>query len=380
MDCILSDEQQLMQETCRDFAQKAIKPIAAKLDEDERFPEELLPQLVEMGLMGIPLSDEYGGTGMGNLEYAIAVEEISKVCASTAVTISAHTSLCCWPIDEYGTQEQKQKYLMSLASGEKLGAFGLTEPAAGSDAAMQKSYAEDAGDHYLLNGSKVFITNGNYADVYVVFAMTQKGIGTKGMSAFILEEGMQGFRCGTKEKKMGIRGSATYELIFEDCVVPKENLLGKEGQGFKIAMSTLDGGRIGIAAQALGIAQGAIDETIPYVQQREQFGKRISQFQNTQFELAAMQTKVNAARLLVYEAASAKDAHIPYGHLAAMAKLFASEAASDVTRRCLQLFGGYGYSRDYPIERMMRDAKITELYEGTSEVQKMVISAWMGVK
>ncbi len=310
----------------------------------------------------------------------MAVEELSKVCASTGVTVSAHTSLCCWPIAEYGTEEQKQKYLPRLASGESLGAFGLTEPNAGTDAAGQRTTAEDKGDHWLINGSKIFITNGNYADVYVIFAMTDKSLGNKGITAFILEKGMEGFTFGTKEKKMGIRGSATYELLFKDVKVPKENQLGEVGKGFKIAMSTLDGGRIGIASQALGIAQGAIDETVPYVQQREQFGKRLSQFQNTQFELADMQTKVDAARLLVYRAAAAKDAHQTYAHLAAMAKLFASETASDVTRRCLQLFGGYGYTREYPMERMMRDAKITEIYEGTSEVQKMVISAWMGVK
>jgi butyryl-CoA dehydrogenase len=324
--------------------------------------------------------EEYGGTGLGNLEYVMAVEEISKVCASTGVTLSAHTSLCAWPIQKFGTEEQKQKYLVPLAGGEKLGAFGLTEPNAGTDAAGQKTTAEDKGDHWLVNGSKIFITNGKYADVYVIFAMTDKTKGNKGISAFILEKGMDGFTFGTKEEKMGIRGSATYELLFQNVKVPKENLLGEVGQGFKIAMATLDGGRIGIAAQALGIAQGAIDVTVEYVQVREQFNKRLSQFQNTQFELAAMQAKVEAARLLVYQAADMKDQGEPYGHLAAMAKLVASETASDVTRRCLQLYGGYGYTRSYPIERMMRDAKITEIYEGTSEVQKMVIAGWMGVK
>ncbi len=380
MDFILTEEQQLMQSMFREFAQTTLKPMAAELDETEHFPAELIPQMGEIGLFGIPISDEYGGAGLGNLEYAMAVEELSKVCASTGVTVSAHTSLCCWPIAEYGTEEQKRKYLPRLATGESLGAFGLTEPNAGTDAAGQRTTAEDKGDHWLINGSKIFITNGNYADVYVIFAMTDKSLGNKGITAFILEKGMEGFTFGTKEKKMGIRGSATYELLFKDVKVPKENQLGEVGKGFKIAMSTLDGGRIGIASQALGIAQGAIDETVPYVQQREQFGKRLSQFQNTQFELADMQTKVDAARLLVYRAAAAKDAHQPYAHLAAMAKLFASETASDVTRRCLQLFGGYGYTREYPMERMMRDAKITEIYEGTSEVQKMVISAWMGVK
>ena len=272
------------------------------------------------------------------------------------------------------------KYLPDLLSGKKVGAFGLTEPNAGTDAAGQRTTAVDMGDHWLINGSKCFITNGSYADIYVVFAMTNKELGNRGISAFILEKGMPGFTFGTKEKKMGIRGSATYELLFDNVKVPKENLLGEVNKGFKIAMATLDGGRIGIGAQALGIAQGAIDETVEYVKNRKQFGKRIAEFQNTQFELAAMQTKVDAARLLLYRAATAKQNHEPYAHLAAMGKLFASETASDVTRRCVQLFGGYGFTRDYPVERMMRDAKITEIYEGTSEVQKMVISSWMGVK
>lgn len=380
MDYRLSEDQQMILELVKEFAEGEIAPIAHDIDEEERFPEELIPQMAEIGLFGIPFPEEYGGAGLTNKEYVIAVEEISRHCASTGVTVSAHTSLGSWPIYQFGTEEQKQKYLVPLATGEKLGAFGLTEAGAGTDAGMLKSYAENKGDYYLLNGSKIFITNAKYADIYVVFALTQKGIGSKGISAFILEKDMEGFEIGAKEKKMGIRGSATYELVFNDVKVPKENLLGEEGQGFKIALATLDGGRIGIAAQALGIAQGAIDVTVPFVKEREQFGKRISEFQNTQFELASMQTRVNAARHLVYAAADAKDNGEKYGHLAAMAKLFAAETASDVTRRCLQLFGGVGYTRDYPIERMMRDAKITELYEGTSEVQKMVISGWMGVK
>lgn len=380
MDFKFNDEQQLLQKMFREFVDKEIKPIAASLDEEERFPSELLPQMGEIGLLGIPFPEEYGGGGMGQPEYVLAVEEVSKACASTGVTISAHTSLCCWPIMEYGTEEQKQKYLVPLASGEKLGAFGLTEPSAGTDAAGQATTAVDKGDHWVLNGSKIFITNGGYADTFVIFAMTDKEKGNHGISAFIVEKGFPGFQIGSHERKMGIRGSSTTELIFQDCIVPKENLLGELNKGFKVAMSTLDGGRIGIAAQALGIAQGAIDVTVEYVKQREQFGKKISQFQNTQFQLADMQTNVDAARLLVYRAAQAKQDHEPYMHLAAMAKLFASETASDVTRRCVQLFGGYGYTRDYPIERMMRDAKITEIYEGTSEVQKMVISSWMGVK
>ena len=380
MNFTLDEEQQMMVKMFREFAENEVKPIAASIDEEERFPTEQLPKMAAVGLLGIPFPEEYGGSGLGNLEYAMAVEELSKVCASTGVTVSAHTSLCSWPIYEYGTEEQKQKYLVPLASGEKLGAFGLTEPAAGTDAAGQTSTAVDKGDHWLLNGRKIFITNGNYADIYVIFAMTDKSLGHKGISAFILEKGTHGFTFGAKERKMGIRGSATYELLFDNVKLPKENLLGELNKGFKVAMTTLDGGRIGIAAQALGIAQGAIDETVTYVKQREQFGKRISQFQNTQFDLADMQTNVDAARLLVYRAAAAKDAHEPYNHLAAMAKLFASETASDVTRRCVQLFGGYGYTRDFPVERMMRDAKITEIYEGTSEVQRMVVSSWMGLK
>ena len=374
-----NDEQQLMQTMFREFVDKELRPIAAELDEQERFPFELIPKMGEIGLLGIPVAEEFGGVGMGTLEYVMAVEEISKACASTGVTISAHTSLCCWPIEHFGTQERKEKYLPDLATGEKLGAFGLTEPNAGTDAAMQRTTAEDKGDHWLLNGSKVFITNGEVADVYVVFAMTDKAAGNKGISAFLLEKGMEGFSFGSHEKKMGIRASSTCELVFEDVKVPKENLLGELNKGFQIAMMTLDGGRIGIAAQALGIAQGAIDETVKYVKDRVQFGRPISKFQNTQFMLAEMQTRVDAARMLVYRAAAIKDAGEPYSSEAAMAKLFASETAREVTWRAVQLFGGYGYTRDYPVERMMRDAKITEIYEGTSEVQKMVISSRMGL-
>ncbi len=374
-----NDEQQLMQTMFREFVDKELRPIAAELDEQERFPFELIPKMGEIGLLGIPVAEEFGGVGMGTLEYVMAVEEISKACASTGVTISAHTSLCCWPIEHFGTQEQKEKYLPDLATGEKLGAFGLTEPNAGTDAAMQRTTAEDKGDHWLLNGSKVFITNGEVADVYVVFAMTDKAAGNKGISAFLLEKGMEGFSFGSHEKKMGIRASSTCELVFEDVKVPKENLLGELNKGFQIAMMTLDGGRIGIAAQALGIAQGAIDETVKYVKDRVQFGRPISKFQNTQFMLAEMQTRVDAARMLVYRAAAIKDAGEPYSSEAAMAKLFAYETAREVTWRAVQLFGGYGYTRDYPVERMMRDAKITEIYEGTSEVQKMVISSRMGL-
>lgn len=374
MDFKLNDEQQLLRDMIREFTEKEVRPIAAEIDENERFPEELIPKMSEVGLLGIPVPEEYGGVGMGNLEYVIAVEEISKACASTGVTISAHTSLCCWPILTYGTEEQKQKYLPDLATGEKLGAFGLTEPNAGTDAAMQATTAEDKGDHYLLNGSKIFITNGSYADVYVIFAMTDKSAGNKGISAFILEKGMEGFTFGSKERKMGIRGSATYELVFDNVKVPKENLLGEEGKGFKIAMSTLDGGRIGIAAQALGIAEGALERAIAYTKERKQFGRSIAAQQNTQFKLADMATRVEAAQMLVYKAAMAKATQRVYSVEAAKAKLFAAETAMAVTTEVVQLFGGYGYIREYDVERMMRDAKITEIYEGTSEVQRMVIS------
>ncbi len=374
-----SDEREIL-DMLHDFCLKEVKPLATELDEEECFPEETWHKLAEMGMMGVPFEEKYGGAGLSYLTYIGVCEELAKYCGTTSVMVSAHSSLCAWPISEFGTEEQKKKYLTPLASGEKLGAFGLTEPGAGTDAAGQKTTAVDMGDHWLLNGSKCFITNGYYADTYVVFAMTDKEKGNHGISAFIVEKGWPGFSFGAKEKKMGIRGSATYELIFEDVKVPKENLLGELNKGFKIAMATLDGGRIGIGAQALGLAQGAIDECVAYVKERKQFGKRIAEFQNTQFELAAMQTKVDAARLLIYRAAQAKQDHEPYSHLAAMGKLFASEAASDVTRRCVQLFGGYGFTREYPVERMMRDAKITEIYEGTSEVQKMVISGWMGVR
>ena len=369
-----------LQTMYREFAQEQVKPLAAEIDKTERFPEETVAAMAEMGLLGIPFPEEYGGAGMDNLSYAQCVKELSKVCASTGVIVSAHTSLGSTPIYLFGTEEQKKKYLTPLASGQKLGAFGLTEPGAGTDASGQKTTAVLEGDHYVLNGTKVFITNAGPADIYIVMAMTDKTKGNHGISAFIVEKGFPGFSIGKHEEKMGIRASSTCELIFENCIVPKENLLGEEGKGFKVAMMTLDGGRIGIAAQALGIAQGAIDETKEYVKTRVQFGKPLSSFQNTQFEMAEMQAMVDASRLLVYRAACAKDNHEPYSHLAAMAKLVASETASDVTRRCVQLFGGYGYTRDYPVERMMRDAKITEIYEGTSEVQKMVISSWMGVK
>ena len=375
-----NEEEQEILGMLHDFCLKEVAPIAAEVDENERFPEETWHKLADMGMMGVPMPEEYGGAGLSYVNYIGVCEELAKHCATTSVMVSAHTSLCCWPIATYGTEEQKAKYLSKLSSGEWLGAFGLTEPGAGTDAAMQKTVAEDKGDHWVLNGSKSFITNAGFANVFVVFAMTDKSLGTKGISAFIVERDFPGFKVGSHEKKMGIRGSSTCELVFEDCIVPKENLLGELNKGFKVAMTTLDGGRIGIAAQAIGIAQASIDECVKYTTERIQFGRRISQFQNTQFQLADMQAHVDAARLLVYRAAQAKQDHEPHSHLAAMAKLVAAETASDVTRRTLQLTGGYGYTRVYPFERMMRDAKITEIYEGTSEVQRMVISGWMGVK
>ncbi len=375
MEFNLNEQQKLMQQLFSDFAQNVAMPIAAEVDEEEKFPVETVELLKKYGFLGIPFPKKYGGAGASDLEYAMCVEELSKVCATTGVIVSAHTSLGANPIFMFGNEDQKQKYLVPLAKGEKLGAFGLTEPNAGTDAAGQQTTAVLDGEDYILNGSKIFITNGGYADIYIVFAMTDKSKGTRGISAFIVEKEFGGFEVGKKELKLGIRGSATTELIFNECRVPKENLLGKEGEGFKIAMKTLDGGRIGIAAQALGIAQGALDETVKYVKERKQFNRPISAFQNTQFQLADMACKVESSRLLVYKAATFKTDRKPYSNEAAMAKLYASETAMDVTTKCVQLFGGYGYTREYPIERMMRDAKITEIYEGTSEVQRMVIAA-----
>ena len=374
MDFSLSKTEELFLQMIREFAEKEVKPLAAEVDEEERFPLETVEKMAKTGLMGIPVPVKYGGAGGTNLMYGMAVEELSRVCGTTGVVLSAHTSLCCAPIMENGTEEQKMKYLPRLASGEWIGAFGLTEPNAGTDAAMQQTTAVLDGDQYVLNGNKIFITNAVYAHVYVIFAMTDKSLGNKGISAFIVEKGTPGFAIGKKEKKMGIRGSATTELVFEDCRIPKENLLGQQGKGFAIAMKTLDGGRVGIAAQALGIAQGAMDETIKYTKERKQFGRSISQFQNTQFQMADMETKVQAARLLVRSAHWKKDNGMPYSVDAAMAKLFAAETAMEVTTKAVQLHGGYGYTREYPVERMMRDAKITEIYEGTSEVQRMVIA------
>lgn len=374
MDFTLSKEHEMARTLFREFAQNEVKPLAQEVDETEIFPAETVAKMQKLGFLGIPMPKEYGGQGCDSLTYVIAIEELSKVCATTGVIVSAHTSLGADPIKKFGTPEQKEKFLRPLVSGQKLGAFGLTEPGAGTDASGQQTKAVLDGDEYVLNGSKIFITNGKEADIYIIFAMTDKSKGTKGISAFIVEKGTPGFTFGTKEKKMGIRGSSTYELIFTDCRIPKENMLGQEGKGFGYAMQTLDGGRIGIAAQALGIAGGALESTIAYVKERKQFGRPLSKFQNTQFQLADMATKVEAARNLVYKAAIAKDTQKRFSVEAAMAKLYAAEVAMDVTTRAVQLHGGYGYTREYDVERMMRDAKITEIYEGTSEVQRMVIS------
>lgn len=374
MDFGLSKTEVLFQQMIRSFAENEVKPLTAEIDEEERFPIETVEKMGKLGIMGIPVPTQYGGAGGNYKLYAMAVEELSRCCATTGIVVSAHTSLCIGPILEYGTEEQKMKYLPKLASGQWIGAFGLTEPNAGTDASGQQTTAVLDGDHWVLNGTKIFITNAGNADVYIVIAMTDKSLGTKGISAFIVEKGFKGFSIGKKEKKMGIRGSSTCELIFENCIVPKENQLGELGKGFKVAMTTLDGGRIGVASQALGIAQGAMDETVKYTKERKQFGKSISQFQNTQFQLADLETRIEAARLLVYSAADKKDKHVPFSADAAMAKLFAAETAMEMTTKAVQFHGGYGYTREYPVERMMRDAKITEIYEGTSEVQRMVIS------
>ena len=384
MDFMLDKQHEMVRTLFKEFSEKEVKPLAQEVDETEVFPRVTVEKMAKAGFMGIPIPKEYGGQGADVLTYAMCVEELSKVCGTTGVIVSAHTSLCCDPILTFGTEEQKQKYLVPLAKGEKLGAFGLTEPGAGTDAQGQQTKAVLEGDEWVLNGSKIFITNGKEADVYVIFAVTgmieKRGKMMKEISAFIVEKGTPGFTFGTKEKKMGIRGSSTYELIFTDCRIPKENMLGAQGKGFNIAMHTLDGGRIGIAAQALGLAEGALDRTIEYVKERKQFGRAIGAFQNTQFQLADMATKTKAAQLMVYAAACKKDEYtknpkVSYSVEAAQAKLCAAEVAMEVTTKAVQLHGGYGYIREYDVERMMRDAKITEIYEGTSEVQRMVISA-----
>ncbi len=370
----LSEEHEMIRKMVRDFARNEVAPTAAERDEEERFDREIFDKMAELGLTGIPWPEEYGGIGSDYLAYCIAVEELSRVCASTGVTLSAHTSLAGWPIYKFGSEEQKQKFLRPMALGEKIGGYGLTEPGSGSDAGGMKTTARRDGDEFILNGSKIFITNGGIADIYVVFAVTDATQKHKGTSAFIVESNTPGFSVGKKEKKLGIRSSPTTEIIFEDCRVPAANILGAEGEGFKIAMMTLDGGRNGIAAQAVGIAQGALDAATDYAKERVQFGKPIAQQQGVGFKLADMATSIEAARLLTYQAAWLESEGLPYGKESAMSKLFAGDTAMKVTTEAVQIFGGYGYTKDYPVERYMRDAKITQIYEGTQEIQRLVIS------
>lgn len=374
MNFLLSEEHEMIRKMVRDFAKNEVEPTAAERDEEERFDMEIFNKMADLGLTGIPFPEEYGGIGSDYLAYCIAVEELSRVCASTGVTLSAHTSLASWPIYKYGTEEQKQKYLVPLAQGTKIGGYGLTEPGSGSDAGAMRTTARLDGDHYVLNGSKIFITNGGIADIYVVFALTDPSSKHKGTSAFIIESNFPGFSVGKKEKKLGIRSSPTTEIIFEECRVPKENMLGAEGEGFKVAMTTLDGGRNGIAAQAVGIAQGALDAAIAYAKERVQFGKPISAQQGVSFKLADMATSIEASRLLTYQAAWRESEGLSYGKESAMSKLLAGDTAMKVTTEAVQIFGGYGYTKDYPVERYMRDAKITQIYEGTQEIQRLVIS------
>ncbi|OPJ61531.1 acyl-CoA dehydrogenase [Clostridium oryzae] len=373
MDFALTREQELVRQMVKEFAENEVKPIAAEIDETEEFPMENVKKMAKYGFFGIPFKSEFGGANGDYLSYILAVEELSKACATTGVILSAHVSLCASVINEFGTPAQKEKYLPPLAKGEVLGAFGLTEPGAGTDAAGQQTVAVLDGDHYVLNGSKIFITNGGVADTFIIFAMTDRSKGTKGISGFIVEKSFPGFSIGKIENKMGIRASSTAELVMENCIVPKENLLGQEGKGFGIAMKTLDGGRIGIAAQALGIAEGAFNEAVAYLKERKQFGRSLSKFQGLQWMVADMEVAIESARYLVYKAAWNKQNGLPYTVDAARAKLHAANVAMEVTTKAVQLFGGYGYTKEYPVERMMRDAKITEIYEGTSQVQQMVI-------
>lgn len=369
----LSEEHEMLKKMVRDFAEEVIAPSAAERDEEARFDRTHFEQMAELGLTGVPWPEEYGGAGMDYLAYCIVVEELSRVDASVGVTISAHTSLAGWPLYKFGTEEQKQKYLRPMAEGKKIGAYGLTEPSSGSDAGGMKTVAKEDGDHYIINGSKIFITNGGLADIYVVFALTDPN-DRRSTTAFIVESDFEGFSVGKKEDKMGIRSSPTTEIIFENCRVPKENILGEVGDGFKIAMKTLDGGRNGIAAQAVGIAQGALDAAVAYASERVQFGKPIIENQGVGFTLADMATATEASRLLTYQAAWLEGQGLPYGKASAMAKLMAGDTAMKVTTDAVQVFGGYGYTKDYPVERFMRDAKITQIYEGTQEIQRMVIS------
>lgn len=377
MDFNLRPEHEMCCKSVREFAENELQPGAAERDEKEEFSMDIFKKMADMELTGIPWPEEYGGSGGDYVDYIIAVEEISRVDASAGITLSTHTSLCSWPIYQFGTEEQKQKYLVPLAKGEKLGAFGLTEASAGSDAAGLQTTAVLDGDEYVLNGNKIFISNASFAETYIIIAYTDKEKKNKGMSAFIVEKGMPGFTFGKMEKKLGIRSSATGELIFDNVRLPKENLLGKEGEGFKIAMQILDGGRNGVAAQALGIAQGALDVAADYAKSREQFGRPIASFQAISFKIAEIATTIEAARLLTYKAAFLKSEGLPYAKVSAMAKMFASDAAMQITVDAIQIMGGYGFTRDYPLERFMRDAKITQIYEGTNEVHKMVISRYV---
>ncbi|MCR2821346.1 acyl-CoA dehydrogenase [Lederbergia panacisoli] len=369
----LSEEHEMIRKMVRDFAENEVAPTAAERDEEERFDMDLFEKMAELGLTGIPWPEEYGGIGSDYLAYCISVEELSRVCASTGVTLSAHTSLAGWPLYKFGTEEQKQKYLRPMAEGTKIGAYGLTEPGSGSDAGGMKTAARLDGNHYILNGSKIFITNGGIADIYIVFALTNPN-DKRSTTAFIIEKDFEGFSVGKKEKKLGIRSSPTTEIIFQDCKVPVQNVLGEVGQGFKMAMMTLDGGRNGIAAQAVGIAQGALDAAVAYAKERKQFGKPIVENQGIAFKLADMATSIEASRLLTYQAAWLESAGLPYGKESAMSKLMAGDTAMKVTTEAVQIFGGYGYTKDYPVERYMRDAKITQIYEGTQEIQRLVIS------
>ncbi|MCK5037922.1 MAG: acyl-CoA dehydrogenase [Thermoplasmata archaeon] len=374
MDFNLTKEQEMVRTMARRFAEEEVKPIAHDIDQSGEFPWEVLKKMGKLNLMGLAVPKEYGGAGVDSISYAIVIEEIAKVCASTSVILAVHNSVCCYPIYKFGTPEQKEKFLKPLARGEKLGAFALTEPSAGSDAGAVRTMAVLDGDEYVINGDKIFITSGCEADIALIMATTDPSKGTRGLVTFIIEKGTPGYTYGTVEDKMGVRASATSELVFENCRIPKENILGKEGEGFKIGMATLDGGRVGIAAQALGIAEGALEESVKYAKEREQFGKPIGRFQAIQWMLADMSTKIEAARYLVYHAAFLKDQGARFSKESAMAKLYASKIAREVTSDAVQIHGGYGYIKDYAVERMYREAKITEIYEGTSEIQKIVIA------
>lgn len=368
-------EQEMMRKMVRDFAETEITPLVSRMDEEDLFPREIINKMAQLGLMGIPIPEEWGGAGADFISYILALEEISKVSATVGVILSVHTSVGTMPVLTYGNEEQKKKYVSRLASGEYLGAFALTEPQAGSEASNLRTSARKKGDKYILNGSKIFITNAGEADIYVTFAVTDPDKGPKGISAFIVEKDTPGFHIGKKEKKMGLNGSNTCELIFEDAEVPAQNLLGCEGQGYEVALSNLAGGRIGIAAQAIGIAQRAMNEALSYAKERNQFGKPIAKKQAIQFKLADMATQIEAARLLIYRAAEMRQKGKPCKKEASMAKMFASDTAMKATTEAVQIFGGYGYTREYPAERLFRDAKITQIYEGTNEIQRIVIAS-----